>query len=126
MIWMILYILFWHWVADFVAQTREMAEKKSTSIKWLTKHILAYGNHMLFGSLPILALGAFFGKNWALIIIIYVTVNMALHWITDYFTSKWTSRAWVEKKIKKFFTIIGLDQFIHVACLLLTYKWLIS
>lgn len=123
---MVLYILFWHWVADFRAQTREMATNKSTSNKWLLKHIVAYGNNLLFGSLPLLIYGTFVGKNWALPIIIYVVGNMILHFITDYFTSRWTSRLWAEKEIHDFFVVIGLDQLIHTVCLIGSFYWLIS
>lgn len=126
MIWVILYILFWHWVADFVEQTHDMAINKSKSNKWLTKHIIAYGNALLFGSIPLLIFGVFFGHNWAFVIVIYVIVNMILHWITDYFTSRWTSKLWAENDVYNFFVVIGLDQFIHICCLLLTYKFIVG
>ena len=123
---MVLYILFWHWVADFLAQTREMAINKSTSNYWLTRHIIAYGNHLLYGSIPLLVLGLWVGQNFALGILIYIIVNMVLHWVTDYFTSRWTSKLWKKQDIHNFFIVIGLDQFIHVLCLLLTFKWIIG
>lgn len=126
MIWMILYILFWHWVADFVAQTDEMAKNKSSSNKWLGKHIISYGNHLLYGSLPLLVAGIVMGKNLAFVIVLYVVINMALHFITDYFTSRWTKKLWYEKNVHKFFIVIGLDQYIHTACLILTYVWIIG
>jgi len=124
MVCMILYILFWHWVADFVAQTHEMAINKSTSNKWLTKHIMAYGNHLMFGSIPFLIYGIIIGKNFALVIVSYVLLNMALHWVTDYFTSRWTSKLWKKKDVHNFFVVIGLDQLIHSFCLILTYLWI--
>jgi hypothetical protein len=126
MIWMILYILFWHWVADFVAQTHEMAINKSTSNKWLLKHIIAYGNNLLYGSLPLLIYAAIIGQNWSVIIVSYVLINMVLHFITDYFTSRWTSKLWVKKDVHNFFVVIGLDQLIHTFCLILTYIWIVG
>lgn len=123
---MILYILFWHWVADFRAQTHEMAINKSTSNKWLTKHIIAYGNNLLYGSLPLLVYGVVMGKNFALPIVLFVVVNCILHWITDYFTSRRTSKLWKEQDIHNFFVVVGFDQFIHMACLILSYNFLSS
>jgi hypothetical protein len=126
MVWMIIYILFWHWVSDFVAQTDEMAKGKSTSNKWLTKHIVSYGNHMLFGSLPFLVFGIIIGVNLALPIVSFILINCLLHWVTDYFTSRWTSRLWKEQDVHNFFVVIGLDQFIHMFCLITTYYFLIT
>jgi len=126
MIWVVLYILFWHWVADFVAQTHEMATNKSTSNKWLTKHIIAYGQHLMYGSIPFLIFGFINDESYAFVISLYVMANMVLHWVTDYFTSRWTSKLWAKKDIHNFFVVIGLDQLIHMFCLLLTYKWIIG
>jgi len=126
MIWIILYILFWHFIADFVAQTDETAKGKATSIKWLTRHILAYGQHLLYGGIPLLILGITIGKNWALPIIIYVSFNMVVHWVVDYFTSKQTSRLWAEGKVHEFFVMIGFDQFLHAASLILSYYALMN
>ena len=122
-----IYILFCHWLGDFIGQTREMANNKSSSNKWLTKHVISYGNFLLIGSLPLLVFGLIVGKNWALPILIYVLVNMVLHWVTDYFTSRLAKKLYYEKGDEKgFWVVIGFDQFIHASCLLLTYDWLIS
>lgn len=102
----ILTLLFLHWFADFVCQTREMANNKSKSVKWLSIHVLVYS--------------AFF----IIISPMYALINGILHWITDFTTSKITSHYWKEQKIKAFFTTIGFDQFIHAASLFLTYWWL--
>ena len=128
MIWvicMILYILFWHWMADFVAQTHEMAINKSSSVKWLTKHVIAYGKYLMYGSLPLLIYGVIYEEDWSILVVSYVVVNMILHWITDYFTSKWSSKLWKKGDVHNFFVVIGLDQLIHTFCLILTYQWLV-
>jgi len=39
---MILWLMFAHWVADFVCQTDKMALNKSKSLRALTSHSLAY------------------------------------------------------------------------------------
>lgn len=126
MIYIILYIVFIHWVADFVAQTDEMARGKSTSIKWLTRHVVAYGNVFGAGALPFLIYYIIKGENHGILIVSYILLNMGLHWITDYFTSKQTSKLWAKGEVHNFFVVVGFDQFIHMACLILTYQWLIA
>lgn len=98
-------ILFLHWFSDFILQTREMAERKSHSIKWLTYHVVIY-------SLPFLLLNPIFG------VITFIT-----HWITDFITSKVSSSFYKKGNNKGFWAIIGFDQFIHTITLLFTYVW---
>lgn len=124
-IFTILYILTTHFVADFVKQTYEMASYKSTSIKWLTLHILAYYKWFIFSGIMYYAFAwilAFNFSVWPLIW--YCTLNAGLHWITDYFTSKATSTLWKQKRVHDFFVMIGFDQLIHMFCLIGTY-WII-
>jgi len=52
-------------------------------------------------------------------------ITFITHWVTDYFTSKWTSRLWEEKQVHNFFVVIGLDQLIHATSLLITFNYLI-
>lgn len=100
-------IIWLHFLGDFVLQSDMMAKEKSTSCKWLTIHILHY-------ALPFLLV---FG--WK-----YTLINSLAHWVVDYFTSRMTSKAWAEKKVHKFFVIIGFDQAIHMTTLLLTTVFL--
>lgn len=103
-----------HFLADFVCQSNAMAQGKSKSNIWLTKHILAY--QIVFIIPSIYLLGFEYGM-------IYVGINGFLHWITDYFTSRWTSRLWEKKDVHNFFVVIGFDQVIHYACLFGTYHY---
>jgi len=110
----ILLILFAHFVADFICQTDEMAINKSKSNVSLTAHVLAYSLAMIvilfwfYPGLPII--------NWLIF-------NGALHWVTDYFTSRLNAYIWKKEMRHWFFVGIGADQMIHFTCLLLTYKW---
>lgn len=95
-------ILAVHFVADFVLQSDVMAQRKSTSNKWLTIHIAMYSApFVLFGPL-------------------YALVNGVAHWLTDYVSSRATTRLWKAGERHWFFVVIGADQFVHVACLVVT------
>lgn len=96
-------VIWTHFVADFILQSRDVARNKSNSNIVLAQHVLIYG-------IPLLIV---FGPWYAL-------VNVILHFITDYITSRATKKAWAEKKEHKFFTIIGADQAVHMTCLVLT------
>jgi len=104
----IIVILIWlHFVADFILQSDAMAKNKSKSSKWLLLHVVAY-------SIPFI----FFGWLFAL-------VNGAAHFVTDFITSRITSKLHAKGEIHWFFVAIGLDQAIHLTTLVLTYKYLV-
>lgn len=101
-------ILLLHFISDFIFQSDEMAKNKSTSVKWLTIHVLIYS--ILF----------------TIYNPIYGIVNGLLHWVIDYFSSKVTSYLWKNGQVHNFFAVIGLDQLLHYVCLFLTYKYIIG
>lgn len=109
-----LYILFFlHWVADFVCQSREMANNKSHDPKWLTYHVVVYSTIM---TLPIYSLVPSYSTALTFFFYWFVT-----HFFTDMITSQLTSKFWKEERIKAFFTTIGFDQFIHSAAII--FAW---
>jgi len=102
-------MLIWiHFVADFVLQTDSMAKNKSSSNKWLGLHILVY-------TLP------WFYFGW-----LFAIINGAAHFVTDYITSRITSRLWKAGEVHYFFIVVGLDQAIHMTTLFVTYGLLIG
>jgi hypothetical protein len=124
-------ILFIHFVADFIFQTRTMGRKKSTNIYWLTTHVLAYSIATIMGWSLFLGF-----ENFGIKTLLYIFVaTFITHWITDYFTSKLSGYCYLKslehKESRKgdfwewfFWGVIGFDQFIHGLTLVLTYKYL--
>lgn len=100
------WILFSHFIADFVCQTDKMAINKSHSMRWLLIHVLVYSS-----VLGIMTLGP---SAWVLL-------NGLLHLVIDTFSSRLTSFLWKRGERHWFFVVIGLDQFLHTAFLLMTW-----
>lgn len=103
-----------HWVADFVFQTHWMAVNKS-------KDNLALGSHVL---IYIIIIGLIIGiplyvNGYMSYVVVssWLVVNGILHFITDYITSRITSKLWAKQDYHNFFVVVGLDQVIHYSCL---------
>lgn len=108
-----------HFIGDFLLQSDWMALNKSKYNEALTAHVLVY-------SLMFLPFGLHF---WA--------ITFALHWLTDWCTSRITSKLWfvvpagdegagwftydTGNKRHWFFVMIGLDQLIHALTLIWTF-----
>ena len=58
---------------------------------------------------------------WLLAGAAFAIVNAVLHFATDWCTSRVTKRLWLAEQRHWFFVVIGLDQSIHMTCLLGTY-----
>ncbi|MEQ8358724.1 MAG: DUF3307 domain-containing protein [Cytophagales bacterium] len=100
-----------HWMGDFLFQTTKMATSKAHSLKWLSLHALVYGSIMTVFATVIIDIekGLIFGL-----------VNMLLHFITDFFTSKVMVK--YLKRPRIFFPLLGIDQMIHMITLHLTLE----
>ena len=119
-IYTVIVILFWHWFADFVLQTDEMAKNKSSNNSYLLKHTITYA---LSWFLLIWIIEIF--QNVQFIPVIeFVGITFVAHTITDYITSRINSKLWTKGDTHYFFVSIGFDQFLHFTQLLLTYKLL--
>lgn len=109
---MFYYILVLHWLADFVCQSDKMAINKSSSIKWLSIHVLSYSLIMFLGLIFCVP----FETN-----ISFLIVNFVMHFITDLNTSR--LNAWLYKKSRHWFFVgIGFDQLIHMITLFYFYN----
>lgn len=98
------YLIIWlHFIADFILQTDYMAVNKSKSNRVLLGHALCYASPF------ILIVGIKYGL-----------LNGLLHFGTDYISSRVTSNLWSKGDRRNFFIVIGLDQAVHLTCLLAT------
>ena len=100
-------IIWVHFVADFIMQSDRVALNKGKDSRILLWHVALYGLFLL----P-------FGVTFAVI-------NAALHFVTDFCTSRATSALWKKGERHWFFVVIGLDQAIHMTCLFATYEVLV-
>lgn len=123
-----LFMIYNHWLADFLLQTEDMATKKSTSNYWLTRHVLAY----TIGMIPSMILTWVISGSFIAAISWWI-LNSVLHFFTDYGTSRWTSKLYANKQFYSpnkylkflnfpaFFSVIGFDQCIHYTCLFISF-----
>ncbi|MEP7321888.1 MAG: DUF3307 domain-containing protein [Saprospiraceae bacterium] len=108
----VLFILFIHWLADFVLQTGHQAITKCNNLTSLLSHTLVY-------SLCWLVLWPMLGLNT----LFFIGITFLAHTFTDFFTSKLNSKYRLEKKERELFISVGFDQFLHYVQLILTYQF---
>lgn len=128
----IVVIVIAHMLGDFVFQRREDARGKSKDLRALSSHVAMY---MPFLALMALTAGPIgWGMVW------FVLLNAALHWVTDYFTSRESAQyaytltmgdgqegAYLPAHSEKpFWNTIGYDQCLHFLALFLTYHFMLS
>lgn len=122
---MIYALIFTHWIADFIFQTDDMAKNKSKSNVWLGKHVFVYGGILWAFCLLTVALSGFkLPQDFRYLQ--FVGINMAGHFVTDYFTSRINSNLWAKGEVHNFFVCVGFDQAIHLCTLIATYNWLLK
>lgn len=129
----VLYLLFLHWVADFVMQDVKWAERKSYDIHSLLRHVIAYSIVMYIGFIPIsiVYIGGGAGNILASVAM-FMGISFYAHLLTDFFTSRIVKRKFEAKQYGTSipnvgaFTVIGLDQFLHFVQILLTAWWILG
>ena len=121
-----------HTIADFLFQTEDMALGKSKNIWKLLKHTVVYTIvfYLFFVFWYAINHQTLSEMNLTISVLWFFPITFICHTITDYITSRITSRLF-EKKIyytgiPNFgaFAIIGIDQVLHYAQLFLTYYYL--
>jgi hypothetical protein len=119
--WVFIYILLVHWFADFILQTSHMAERKSSSVYYLTMHVSVYSvSTVVFWMLYFLCFGGIIDITYLYVFL----VTFSTHWVTDFITSKQTTKFGLAKNTKSFFGMIGFDQWIHAVTLFATYEYI--
>jgi hypothetical protein len=101
--YVVLALIWTHFIADFLLQNDEMAIKKSKDNQMLACHSIFYG-------IPFIWLGPLF-----------LIITWILHFLVDYVSSRATSRLWTAGERHWFFCVIGFDQAIHLTILIATY-----
>jgi len=128
MIFVVVYLMLFHWIGDFVFQSRYMAENKSKLLSALFLHTVIYSIVMAIGIwllVPIIYFSTMYVINfvfwkWALAtLLIFI-----FHTLTDATTSQMTAKFHARGQIKKFFTTIGFDQWFHLIQILVIF-WLV-
>lgn len=109
-------LTFGHWFADFVLQSRKIAESKSSSIGALCTHVTLYTAALACVMVPILIRE----HDWKLVVS-FIGVNSFCHLVTDFATSKMSAAAYKDEDKSQFWNVIGLDQSTHWSHLLITY-----
>ena len=124
--YLILAILFIHWIADFVCQTDKMATGKSKNWTDLLDHTTLYSTLWTIATLLLLIVNKNEPYSWQDIsnCFTFGGITFVAHTITDYFTSRLNSKLWEKKEVHWFFVSIGFDQWLHYIQLFLTYNLL--
>ena len=115
MLYIFIAILWMHFVGDFICQSDYHAVNKSKNSWVLLQHVAIY-------ILPFTLLVAF--TNNYQMFAMWLVLNAGLHFVTDYITSRITTKLWQAGKRHWFFVTIGADQSIHFTCLFLSYVWM--
>lgn len=110
----IILILFVHWIADFIVQTDYQGKNKSKSNLVLSRHILSYSLVMFL--LALIVFDIDYPKA-----LVFTVLNGLLHFSVDYISSRCTYYFYSQENMKGFWTIIGLDQFLHVMILIYSF-----
>lgn len=111
---LIIWILFTHFVADFVLQTDYQAKNKSKDSGVLMLHCLTYTLCLFTWTT------AYIGLEFWYSALLFATINGSIHFIIDFCTSRVTSSLFGKKDYHNGFIAVGFDQYLHTLILLIT------
>jgi hypothetical protein len=114
----VLIIMVIHYLGDFVLQTHEQSQRKSSENKWLFYHTGSYSLIWL------LAAWGLYTSIWAALL--FASVTFVAHTATDWVTSRVGKYFWSSSDYHNGFAVVGFDQILHYVQLLLTHSLVIS
>lgn len=106
---LIIWILFIHWIADFVFQSDRIAINKSKDWEALSYHSLIYFFTLTLG----IGIYCLFVPAYVWKLSLLIALNLPAHFIIDAITSRINAKLWPQGNRHWFFVMIGLDQFLH-------------
>ena len=120
---LIIAVLVAHFVGDFVVQTHRQAQGKSRSLLWLSLHVFTYFLTLSAWAWAVVLTPPLRCTNVRLLAE-FVLVNTALHFATDFFTSKLNAYLWKKGDVHNFFVGVGFDQLLHYLAFVITAVWI--
>ena len=120
-LFIVLYLSFAHWLADFVLQTDQQAKNKSKDNIALLSHTATY-TAIMFVAMQILQTYNYFGAQFWYASILFTFIQFFSHTLIDYITSRINSNLWSKGDVHNFFVSIGFDQFMHIAILFISFN----
>jgi hypothetical protein len=143
-VWLACWLLFLHWLADYVLQSNDLALRKADDVLALVHHVAIVALTLFVGSLPLAVIEL---VTWNAVLQ-FVSVNFTAHLVTDYVTSKVNRWLWFvdteprpraiasgdygsfpfyarfnTEKRHWFFVGLGFDQLLHHVVLLITASY---
>lgn len=125
--YLVLWLLFSHWVADFLLQTDDMAKNKSSDCIVLGFHCIFYSIVMTFCFLIFyITAQLYYPLEFFIIrpdfpaeyLTFFLFGTFVFHFAIDYVTSRMTTEFWIREERHWFFVTIGFDQFLHFASII--------
>lgn len=121
---MVILVLIFHYLANFVFQDKNMSTRRKTNYLNLTLHVLTYS---FFWFLALYL--ATFGENLKEALYFSI-ITFIFHWLTDYLTGIFNKRLLKEAKISSnyygFYLGTNLTNLLHNIQLLITLKLLFN
>lgn len=109
----IIILLLIHLIGDLFFQGSKLSRLKASKIPALLEHTGIYTFILTIFSAIWLSLTPLQSVTFGL-------VNGVLHFIVDFFTSKLKKKYWSVNE-ERYFTLVGIDQFLHIVILFITY-----
>ena len=130
-------LLLIHFVADFFLQTPWMAKNKSDDLQALGLHVAVYTVTLYVLGLIAMRILGMSGLELMKTFLFFALANGALHFVTDFITSRASAHQWEKMQSAvgdeekghyshNFFVVIGLDQVVHYTCLFFTIPILLG